>query len=278
MREIPGISAELFERAKGLSTRADHVMRATAPSTPPAVSPAKAEMPEPKIRDGVATLRLYDVIDPDGGYWGISALEFVDTLDKLEDEVSAIELHINSRGGSVWDGLTILNSLRQSRVPVTAVVDGIAASAASFIAVACDDVVMMPNSQMMIHDALGICVGQADDMRAYASFLDDSSDNIATIYASKAGGTAETWREVMKANGMQGRWYTPDQAAATGLIDRVGGAPAEATNTALRDEPGPEAAAPLTPAVESPSDSGDNWSETKRRQLRMKGRKAATAA
>jgi ATP-dependent protease ClpP protease subunit len=143
----------------------------------------------------------------------------------------------------VWDGLAILNTLRSHDAPVTAVVDGIAASAASFIAVACDEVVMMPNSRMMIHDALGLCIGQAVDMREYADFLDDTSSNIAEIYAERAGGTTEEWRATMSAKGLNGQWYTAQEAVDAGLADKVGGQ--------TEDQPAdkaPKAAAPAEPA------------------------------
>lgn len=224
MRNVPGLAQDILDRATSLSAsarlRADG-LRALRPA-PGGQSSPRNDMTPPAVVDGVAKLRLYDVIDPDGGYWGLSANEFTDALAQLPDDVSAIELHINSPGGSVWDGLTILNNLRQHDAPVTAVVDGVAASAASFIAVASDEVVMMPNSRMMIHDALGICLGQAQDMHDYGDFLADSSDNIAAIYASKAGGTVAEWRQTMQAKGLMGQWYSAEDAVAAGLADRVG--------------------------------------------------------
>src|SRR4051812_3626258 len=81
----------------------------------------------------VATMRLYDVIDSWGGEWGISAREIADALDSVPD-VKEINLHINSPGGDAFEGIAILNLLRQHPANVTAYVDGIAASAASFIA------------------------------------------------------------------------------------------------------------------------------------------------
>ena len=216
MRDLP-IKQAVMDRAATLAERASDSRAKVSQHVEP-----RAEMPAPVISDGTAKIRLYDYIEHEGGFWGISASEFADVIDSLEDDVTEIELRINSGGGSVWDGLAILNTLRASGRKVKAFVDGVAASAASFIAVACDEVVMMPNSKMMIHDAMGICMGQAQDMHDYADFLDSSSDGIAEIYATKAGGTTKKWRDQMQAKGLVGVWYSAQEAVAAGLADRVG--------------------------------------------------------
>jgi ATP-dependent Clp endopeptidase proteolytic subunit ClpP len=169
--------------------------------------------------DGVATLRIYDPIDSWGGEWGVSAKEFAKALDTLPEETAEIRLHINSPGGEVYEGLAILNSLRNHKARVVAVVDGLAASAASFIATGADEVVMGRNTQLMIHDAWGLCVGASIDMRDMADRLDKISDNIASVYAEKAGGTKADWRGHMLAE----TWYDAEEAVAAGLADRVEG-------------------------------------------------------
>jgi hypothetical protein len=102
----------------------------------------------------------------------------------------------------------------------------LAASAASFIAMASDEIVMGRNSEMMIHDAWGICMGPAVDMRDLADKLDHLSNNIASIYAGKAGGTTADWRVPMLAE----TWYSAEEAVAAGLADRVEAAQAPAEN------------------------------------------------
>lgn len=165
-----------------------------------------------------ATLRLYEPIDSWGGDWGVSAAEFKDALASLPDGVDHIDLHINSPGGEVFDGLAILNSLRAHPAKVTAVVEGIAASAASFIAVGMDETVMARNSQMMIHDAFGISVGTAADMTQMAGVLNKLSDNIASIYADAVGaGGIAGWRAAMQAES----WYTAEEAVAAGLANKM---------------------------------------------------------
>lgn len=174
------------------------------------------ELPSGPVVDGVATLRLYDPIDSWGGEWGVSAKEFVSSLDKLTD-VSEIRLHINSPGGEVFEGIAILNALRNHPARVVAVVDGIAASAASFIAAGADELIMGRNSELMIHDARGVCIGNAGDMAEMKQLLDHLSDNIASVYTQKAGGEVAGWREAMLAE----TWFSAEEAVDAGLADRV---------------------------------------------------------
>ncbi|WP_228044596.1 head maturation protease, ClpP-related [Rhodococcus pyridinivorans] len=163
------------------------------------------------------SLRLYDPIDSWGGYWGISAKEFVDVLDELPDDTSEIRLLINSPGGEVWEALAILNSLRAHPAKVVAVVEGIAASSASFIAAGVDELHVMANSKIFVHKAWSLCVGNGDDMAKSARDLEHEDRNIAAVYAAKAGGTVEDWLQVMADD----TWYSADEAVAAGLADSV---------------------------------------------------------
>lgn len=180
-------------------------------------TPILAEAPDPKVADGIAVLRLYDPIDSWGEFWGVSAKEFIDALDSLPKDTSEIHVHINSPGGEVFEGIAILNALRAHEAKIVTVVDGLAASAASFIAMAGDEVVMLRNSELMIHDAWGACVGNAADMQKMADELGHFSDNLADVYAAKAGGTVAEWRAVMAAE----TWFSADEAVAAGLADRI---------------------------------------------------------
>ncbi|WP_052069855.1 head maturation protease, ClpP-related [Rhodococcoides fascians] len=165
--------------------------------------------------DKPTEILIYDVIGE--SYWGgVTAKDFVKDLGELDD--TEITVRINSPGGDVFDGLAILNALRDHKAKIITVVDGLAASAASFIAMAGDEIVMQPNSEMMIHDASNYCFGNAADMRELADRLDRHSNNIASIYAEKAGGTVDEWRSVMTAE----RWYSDQEAVDAGLADRVG--------------------------------------------------------
>lgn len=165
---------------------------------------------------GTATIRLYDPVDSWGGYWGVSAREFLATLDEIGD-ATQINLHLNSPGGEVYEAIAILNALRAHPAKCTAIVDGLAASAASFIAAGCDELVMGRNTELMIHDAWGIGIGPAQTMRDLADRLDRISDNIASIYQAKGGGDVATWRDAMLAE----TWYSAQEAVDAGLADSV---------------------------------------------------------
>lgn len=161
--------------------------------------------------DGVAEIEIYDEI----GWLGCTASEFIAQLKDVD--ARQINLRVNSPGGEIFDGIAIHNALRSHPARVVTSVDSLAASIASVIALAGDEIVMMPHSQMMIHDGAGICMGQASDMREMADLLDRQSDNIASIYAEKAGGQTRSWRSKMKAE----TWYTAEEAVRAGLADRL---------------------------------------------------------
>ena len=173
--------------------------------------------------DGSSTrLDLYDEI----GFWGVTAGDFRAAMDGIGTD--QIDMHINSPGGDVFDGIAILNLLRAHPAAVNVTVDGLAASAASFIAMAGDTVTMMPNSEMMIHDAQGVCIGSPKDMGDMQALLARVSDNIASVYAARAGGTAEQWRAAMQGADAQGeQWYSDKEAVAAGLADSVMELPAK---------------------------------------------------
>lgn len=185
-----------------------HPLKQLRASSPKWFRIARAEAED----DDSADVYLYDAID---SWYGVNASEFVRELAALD--VSQINLYINSPGGSVYDGLAILNAVRRHKANVTVYVDGLAASAASFIAMGGDEIVMGRNSELMIHDAWGICIGPAADMHDLGDKLDKISDNLASIYAEKAGGDVAKWREAMLAE----TWYSAEEAVAAGLADRV---------------------------------------------------------
>jgi ATP-dependent protease ClpP protease subunit len=168
-----------------------------------------------------AEVVIYDEI----GWWGTSAADFMNELKQITADT--ITLRLNSPGGDVFDGVAIMNALRSHPATVTTQVDGLAASIASVIALAGDRIVMQPGATMMIHDASGMCYGQAPDMRELADMLDRHSDNIASLYAERAGGTVAEWRERMRGEA----WFNADEAVAAGLADEVG------QRRATNDEP-----------------------------------------
>jgi len=163
-----------------------------------------------------AEVMLYDEV---GGWYGATADQFIADLRGVT--APNLRVRINSPGGSVFEGIAIANALRSHPANVTVQVDGIAASIASVIAMAGDRIEMAPNTMLMIHDASGVCLGNAADMEEMAELLDLISDNIADAYASRAGGTRDEWRARMRAE----TWYLPEDAVANGLADEAVQAP-----------------------------------------------------
>lgn len=168
-----------------------------------------------------ADIDIFDVI---GDSWdGTTAKDFVRELRGLN--VSRINLHINSPGGYVDEGLAMYNAIRQHPAEVTALVESVAASAASFVAMAADRVVIAKTAKMTIHDAWGVVFGNARDCRAQAEVLEEESDNIAGIYAEKTGGSVDEWRAAMQANDGMGTTYRGQEAVDAGLADELMAAP-----------------------------------------------------
>ncbi len=165
---------------------------------------------------GPVDVLLYGEI---GGGWsgdGVEAKAFREEFDSIP-KASAINLRIHSPGGSVFDGLAIYNTILARSKDVTAYVDGLAASAASFIAMAASRVVMPKTSRMMIHDAQGFAIGDSEEMKQMAEILDRESDRIADIYAGKTGKTRDAMRALMKAT----TWMDGNEAKDLGFADEV---------------------------------------------------------
>ena len=167
---------------------------------------------------GDAEILLYDYIGYD--WWtdsGITAMAFRDQLQSLGD-VKRLTVRINSPGGEVWDGMSIYNLLSQYQAETTVVIDGIAASVASLIAMAGDKVQAAEVSQMMIHDAWSIVMGNEQDMRDMAEILAKIDQQIADTYALRSGTkTAAEFREIMNKD----TYLTPHEALEWGLVDEV---------------------------------------------------------
>jgi ATP-dependent protease ClpP protease subunit len=163
-----------------------------------------------------ATIRVYGPIGD--SYWDDTTgpRSLAAQLDEL-GSISQIDLHVNSPGGDAFAGVAIYNMLSDHDANVTVYVDGLAASAASVIAMSGDEIVMGIGSEMMIHDASTFAWGPADEMVKAAKMLDTLSDGMAELYASRAGGTAEEWRAVMKEE----TWYSAKEAVSAGLAERI---------------------------------------------------------
>jgi ATP-dependent protease ClpP protease subunit len=178
------------------------------------VRPLKARISN--TSNGTTRVDVYD--DIGAGGWFSEGLTAKGFSAQLADVKGPLEVHINSAGGDVFDGLAIKNAIESHAAPVTTIVDGLAASIASVIAMAGTERVMMPGSMLMIHDAFAVAGGNAAELTKMAQTLDEVSDNLAGVYARAAGGLPEQWRAAMKAE----TWYTAEQAVQAGLATRVG--------------------------------------------------------
>lgn len=160
-----------------------------------------------------AEIFVYDEI----GFFGIRAADFIRDLKALGDDITDLQVRINSPGGDVFDGLAIHNSLKRHKAKVTVLVDGIAASIASVIAMAGDEVLMPANAMLMIHDPSGIVLGTADDMRGLADALDKIKLGLISAYRDKSGLPDDEIARIMSDE----TWLTADEAVDLGLADRV---------------------------------------------------------
>lgn len=168
-----------------------------------------------------AEIYIFDVI---GDPWsGTTAGDFVRELNELD--VETITLNINSPGGFVDDALAMYDAIQRHPAEVTAHIV-VAASAASFVAMAADQRRITKNGKVFIHDAQGFGIGNGADFRRLADMLDEESENIASIYAEHAGGTAAEWRERMLAGDGIGSTYRGQEAVDIGLADEIAEVPA----------------------------------------------------
>jgi ATP-dependent protease ClpP protease subunit len=170
-------------------------------------------------KDTKARVDIYDDIGGGDSFWGPSGLSAQDFTTQIGTLKGDLDVHINSAGGDVFDGIAISNALSGYNGVVTTIVDGLAASIASVIAQAGRHRIMQAGSMMMIHDAFGGCYGNESEMASMARVLSKVSDNLANIYATRSKrGTADSWRASMKEE----TWYTAEEAVVAGLADGIG--------------------------------------------------------
>jgi len=159
-----------------------------------------------------AEIVIYDEI----GAFGIPARVFLGELKAL-GPVAELTVRINSPGGSVFDGVAIYNALKRHDAAITVWIDGIAASIASMIAMAGDEVVMPENAMLVLHDPSGLVAGTAADMRAMAEALDRMKAGMVAAYHDKSGRDDAEIEALMAAE----TWLSAEEAVALGLADRV---------------------------------------------------------
>lgn len=170
---------------------------------------------EIKCKADSAEIIIYEDIG-EGWLGGLSAKRFADEVKKIGN-VKDIAVRINSYGGSVFDGLAMYNTLRNHGARITVQIDGIAASIASIIAMAGDEITIAENGFMMIHDPWVVAAGNAADLREQADLLDKVRGNLLDTYMKKATVPADQISQMMADE----TWLTADEAVAAGLVDSI---------------------------------------------------------
>lgn len=146
----------------------------------------------------------------------MSAARFRRELKAVQD-ADGLRLLINSPGGDTFDGISIYNQIRALTIPVTVEIEGEAFSAASFISMAGDSIVMREGAMMMIHNPWGIQVGNASEMRAFADILDKVANELVGIYARRTGLKSEKIREMLDAD----TFMNGTEAVELGFADKT---------------------------------------------------------
>ncbi len=159
------------------------------------------------------TIRIYDSI---GGFMGIGADEFTRSLDNVT--ASNIALHINSPGGSVFEGITIANALKNHPANVTTYIDGVAASIASIIAIrGADRVISSDSGFLMIHNPFAMAIGDSSEMLKMAETLEKIRETLANNYVAKSGKDIDEIYQMMDEE----TWLDANAALEAGLIDEI---------------------------------------------------------
>jgi ATP-dependent Clp endopeptidase proteolytic subunit ClpP len=151
----------------------------------------------------------------DIGTFGVTAQSFIDEIKEYENQ--ELNIHINSLGGEVFEGMAIYSIIQRRKAKTTVYIEGIAASIASVIALAADEVIMSENSLIMIHNAWGGTQGDAKDMRKQADVLDKITNEIAEVYVKK---TRIPYNEIIEMMNEE-TWLTAEEAVALGFVDSI---------------------------------------------------------
>lgn len=164
------------------------------------------------------TIYLYDMIVGDefeaDFMGGIAPKPFIDALKAMS---GTVHLRINSPGGDVFAATAMAQAMREYKGEIVAHVDGVAASAASVLAVSADKTIMAPGALLMIHNSWTMSMGDRNDLIETAALLEKVDGMLAQSYAKKSGNTAEAFAAMMDAE----TWFTPEEAVAAKLADSI---------------------------------------------------------
>lgn len=172
-------------------------------------------------------LDILDAIGADFVGGGVTAKMVSNQIASAGEDIEQIEVHLNSPGGDAFDGVAIYNQLKQFPGQVNVFVDGVAASAASIIAMAGDQRVVSTGGQIMIHNASAFTFGDRKSHQRQSRALSKLDKGLADIYAEATGTDAATISQMMDEE----TWLDAEDALAEGFATHVAPAQAEATNS-----------------------------------------------
>lgn len=176
--------------------------------------------------DGEASISIYDTIGDNWEGTGVTARRISAALRSIG--ARAVTVNINSPGGDFFEGVAIYNLLRTHAAKVTVQVMGLAASAASVIAMAGDEILMGDGAFLMIHNAWAVAIGNRHDLAAAAEQLAPFDAAMAQVYAERAGIARDAAATLMDKETWLGAAQAVDQGFATGLLE---GAPVADAST-----------------------------------------------
>lgn len=168
-----------------------------------------------RAKDKKGEIYIYEEIG-EGWFGGISANSFVDALKNV-GSVDVLDIYINSPGGNVFDGIAIYNQLKRFQAKKVVHIDALAASIASVLMLAGDEIRIAKNAQVMIHDPWGMCVGTAEEMRQSANALEQVKDTIVQTYVSRTKQDEEQIKKWMSDE----TWMTAMVAKERGFVDAI---------------------------------------------------------
>jgi ATP-dependent protease ClpP protease subunit len=174
---------------------------------------------EAEEEPAAAELLIFSQIGSWDDMGDVSARAFASELSKLPTSVKRLDIHINSPGGSVFEAQAIYSRLADHRAQKVVYVDGLAASAASIVAMVGHKIYIRANANMMIHLPSGFAMGNADDMRHMATALDSITESMINVYAKRTGLDREEVRSLLAAE----TWFSPQGAVDKGFADEVRG-------------------------------------------------------
>lgn len=171
-----------------------------------------------KADEKTAEIFIYDQIGVD--FWtgeGVTPKSFISELRDIEKTHKSLDLRINSPGGFVHDGFTIYNALKQSQLEINVYIDGLAASAAAFIAMAGNKIYMPKSAELMIHNAWGMVIGNAEDMKKEAAHLESLNTMIGDIFSERTGKDKAEISSMMSSE----TWMNGEESVRLGFADEL---------------------------------------------------------